>query len=137
MLVDKVFDVSWIGCFANVIGNVESKEVTWSNEAINRAEVDMVGVEEVFARPIKVSNGFVGSIAGGLWLGSDDLVLTVGFVPSWADVDPEFFGGDEGLKLSVCSVGETIANTKGEFRTGFHELLGWVIWKFFDRVKDC
>jgi hypothetical protein len=121
VLVDEVFDVSRIGCFPNVIGNVESEEVTWSNKAINRAEVDMVGVEKVFARPAKVRNGFVSSIAGGLWLGSDDLVLAVGFVPGWADVYPEFFGGDEGLKLSVCSVGETIADTKGEFRTGFHE----------------
>ena len=64
-------------------------------------------------------------------------MLTVGFVPGRADVDPEFFGEDKGLELSLCSVGETIANAKGEFRTGFHELLGCVIWKFFDRVKDC
>jgi hypothetical protein len=62
-----------------------------------------------------------------LRLGADDFVLAVGLVPGWADVDAEFFGSDECLELSVCSVGETIADTEGEFRTGFHELCEVVV----------
>jgi hypothetical protein len=123
MLFDKVFNVSRIGCFANVIRNVESEKVTWSNEAINRAKVDMVCVEEVFATPAKFSNSHVSSVPGGLWLGSNDFVFTIGLVPGWANVDPEFSGGDEGLKLSVCTVRETIADTKSKFRADFHSLL--------------
>jgi hypothetical protein len=54
-------------------------------------------------------------------LGTDDVVLAIGFVPNWADIDPEFFGCDEGFELSVCAIGETIANAEGEFWTGFHK----------------
>lgn len=81
----------------------------------------MVGIEEVFAGPAEVGDGFVGGVAGGLGLGADDFVLAVGLVPSGADIDAKFFGGDEGLELGVGAVGEAIADTEGEFRTGFHD----------------
>jgi hypothetical protein len=56
-------------------------------------------------------------------LGTDDVVLAIGFVPNWADIDPKFFGCDEGFELSVCAIGETIANAEGEFWTGFHGIV--------------
>jgi hypothetical protein len=59
-----------------------------------------------------------------LWLGADDVVLAVGFVPNWADIDHEFFGCDEGVELSVCAVGETIADAEGVFWANFHDYVG-------------
>ena len=82
----------------------------------------MVGIEEVFAGPAEVFNSLVGGVAGGLWFGADDFVLTVGLVPSGADLDAQIFGGDEGLELGVGAVGEAIADAEGEFRTLFHKM---------------
>ena len=90
MLVDEGFNVGGIGGFANVIGNVQGEEVTGSNETVDGAKVDVIGIEKVFAGPAEVGDCFVGSITGGLRLGADDFVLAVGLVPGWADVDAEF-----------------------------------------------
>ena len=121
VLVDEGFDICGIGGLANVIGNVEGEEITGSDEAVDGGEVDVVGIEEVFTFPAEVGDGLVGSIAGGLRLGADDFVLAVRLVPSGADVDTEFLGGDEGLELGVSAVGEAIADSESEFRTGFHK----------------
>ena len=123
VICNEGFHVFWCGGFADVICDVEGEEVTRGDEAVDGGEIDVVGIEEVFTFPAEVGDGFVSGIAGGLGLGADDFVLAVGLVPGGADVDAEFFGGDESLELSVCSVGEAIANAEGEFRTDFHEFL--------------
>lgn len=120
VVCDEGFDVGRVGGFADVVGDVEGEEVTRGDKAVDSGEVDVVSIKEVFTFPAEVGDGFVGGIAGGLRLGADDFVLAVGLVPGGADVDAEFFGRDEGLELSVCAVGEAIANTEGEFGTGFH-----------------
>ena len=121
MFGDEGVDVGRIGGGADVVCDVEGEEVTRSNEAVDGGEVDVVSIEEVFSGPAEVGDGFVSGVTGGLGFGADDFVLAVGLVPGGADVNAEFFGGDEGLKLSVCAVGEAIADTESEFRTGFHE----------------
>mgnify|MGYP006080570085 FL=1 len=119
---DEGFDVFGCGGFADVVCDVEGEEVTGSDEAVDGREVDVVGIEEVFSCPAEIFDSDVSSVAGGLGLGADDFVLAVGLIPGWADVDAEFFSGDEGLELGVSSAGEAIADTEGEFRTGFHEM---------------
>lgn len=120
MVGDEGFDVFGCGGFADVICDVEGEEVAGGDEAVDGGEVDVVGIEEVFSGPAEVGDGFVSGIAGGLGLGADDFVLAVGLVPGGADVDAEFFGGDEGLELGVSAVGEAIADTESEFWTDFH-----------------
>ena len=53
-------------------------------------------------------------------MGADDVVLAVGLVPNWADIDPEFFGCDEGVELGMRAVGETVADSEGVFGANFH-----------------
>jgi len=119
---DECCDVGRVGGRADVVCDVEGEEVTGSDEAVDGREVDVVGIEEVFSFPAEIFDSGVSSVAGGLGLGADDFVLAVGLIPGGADVDAEFFSGDEGLELGVSSAGEAIADTEGEFRTGFHEM---------------
>ena len=119
-----LFDESCYVCricgFADVVCDIEGEEITRSDETVDRAEIDMVGVEEVFASPAEVGDGLVRGVARGLWLGADDVVLAVGFVPNWADIDAELFGGDEGVELGVRAVGEAIADSESVFGAKFH-----------------
>ena len=57
-------------------------------------------------------------------MGADDVVLAIGFIPNWADINPEFFGCDEGIELSVRAVGEAIAYSESVFWTNFHGCVG-------------
>ncbi len=120
VVVDECGDVGRVGGFADVIGDIEGEEITWGDEAVHGLEIDVVGIEQVGAGPAEIFDRGIGSIAGGLRLGTDDVVLAVGFVPDRADVDAEFFGGDEGLELGMRAIGETISDAEGEFRAGFH-----------------
>ncbi len=123
MALDESGDVCRIRGLTDVVGDIEGEEIAGSDEAINGAEIYVVRIEEVFAGPAEIGDGLVGGVTGGLWLGADDGVLTVGFVPDRGDVDAELFGRDEGFELSVGAVGETIADSEGVFWTGFHNFL--------------
>ena len=81
----------------------------------------MVGVQQVVVRPSEIRHGLVGGITRRLRFGADDEVFAVGLVPDRRDIDAEFLGCNEGLELGMGTVGETIANAEGEFRTRFHE----------------
>jgi hypothetical protein len=122
--------IGGIGGFSDVIGDIEGEEIAGRDEAIDGLEIDVVGIQQILARPVEVGDGLVGGVAGGLRLGTDDVVLTVGFVPDRGDVDAEFLGGDEGLELGVRAVGETIADSESVFWADFH---GCVEWDFFHR----
>jgi len=57
MILDKGGYVSRISGFANVVGDIEGEEVTRRDEAIHGREIDVVGIEEVFAGPAEVWTG--------------------------------------------------------------------------------
>lgn len=120
MVLDEGGNVFWGGGFADIVSNIKGEEVAWGDETVDGAEVDVIGIKKVFTFPAEVGDGLVGGVAGALRFGADDAMLAVGFIPGRADLDAEFFGGDEGLELSVSAVGEAVTDAEGEFRAGFH-----------------
>jgi hypothetical protein len=120
VFVDERGDVRRIGGLADVVGDVEREEIAGRDEAVHGGEVDVVGIQQVFAGPAEVGDRLVGGLAGLGGLGADDVVLAVGLVPDRGDVDAEFLGFDEGGELGVRAIGETIADAEGVFRAGFH-----------------
>ena len=127
MFVDKRGDIRGIGGLADVIGDIEGEEIAGRDEAIHRLEVDVVGIQQILARPAEFGHGLVGGVAGGLRLGADDVVLAVRLVPDRCDVDAEVLGGDEGLELCVRAVGEAVTDSEGVFGAGFHFVRSYLL----------
>ena len=67
MAVDEGRHVGGIGGLADVVGDVEREEIAGRDEAVHGGEVDVVGVEQVFAGPAEVGHRLVGGLAGLGW----------------------------------------------------------------------
>ena len=98
MVGNKLFDVGSCCRFANEIGHVDGKEVGRRDEAIDIAEIDVVGIDEILAIVTQRLDSGIGRTAGICGFGMDDVVFAVGFVPDRRDRNTEFLPGLEGRR---------------------------------------
>ena len=101
---------------ADQISHIQRKEIAGVEKAVHRLEVDVIGVEEVGLRPSQFLHGCVRRCARLHRLGSDDRVLSVGFIPHRHNfntgIGSQYTCGKLGLRL----VSETIANANRKLR---------------------
>src|ERR1700683_2953728 len=81
MALHKRIHIRGSGSLANLLSYIEREEVARRDEAVDRLERNVIGVEEVRLVPAQFLDGSIGSLARLAGLGADDGVLTVGLVP--------------------------------------------------------
>ncbi len=123
----KGFDSGLFGRLADEIRNVDGVEVAGREEAIYGAEIDVVGVAEIWLRPSERLNRGVGGWRVRRRFGSDDGVLAIGFVPDGSDFDSVFGGEDAGFELGFGLMREAVAYSEGEFAECDHGSFNYVV----------
>ena len=85
------FHVRRRGGLADGRGDVERVEIAGIDEAVHRAQVDVIGVHVVGMFPAQFTDGRIGGGPHAARFGSDDQVLAIRFVPDGdhGDTGPE------------------------------------------------
>ena len=120
---DEGLHVGRVGRLADHLGDIESEEVAGREEALDRGEIDVVGIEIEGRGPAKFLDGGIGGLAGLRGIAADDVVLAIGLVPDRHDLDSGALRLDACGKLRLCLVGETVAYTYRKPRKLFHQLI--------------
>ena len=81
-----------------------------ADEAVDRLQADVIGVDEVRPLPIERDDRGVGFGPDARRLAVHDQVLAVGLVPDRRDVDAELLRLDERGELGLALMGEAIAD---------------------------
>ena len=108
--VEELLDDAGPGGLADRTRHVEREEVRRGDEALDRLECDVIGIDEVRRPPGERANGPIGSRAHVDRLRADGFVLAVGLVPHRNDVHPALGRERKGLKLRLGFVGEPVAH---------------------------
>ena len=99
------------GRLANPIRHVNGVKVGIGDEAVHRAEADMVGIHVVGPRPPQRLDGCIRRRARACGLGPDDHVLAVGFVPDRDDLNALLRGRQARAQLGGSLPREAVADS--------------------------
>ena len=77
MLLHERVDGGRLGRLADIVGHIDGVEVAGRQKALDRGEIDVIGVAEVRELPVKFLHGGVGRGADRSRLGADDGVLAI------------------------------------------------------------
>ena len=121
MTIDEGVHAVRAGRLADGRGYVEGVEIAGVDEAIDGAEVDVIGVHVVGLFPAGLAYRCIGGGAHAGGFRADDAVLAIRFIPDRDDGDAAGRRHHASLQLSLGLVRETVPYTDGEFFQGKHD----------------
>ena len=121
MTLDEGVDAIRFGRLADGRRHVERVEIAGVDEAVHRAEVDVVGIHVIGLRPAGLPHCLIGggTHAGGFR--TDDAVLAIRFVPDGDDGDAAVRRHHASLQLGLGLVRKTVPYANREFFQGKHD----------------
>src|ERR1017187_6863604 len=115
MAVEKALsDVLWRWT-PDGVGHIDGEEVARFQKAIDRIEIDMVGVHVIRARPSQFAHGSVSGGARAGWLRAHYQILAVGFIPDRDDGNTPFGGAHAGGQLRLRLMRKAVTDTERIF----------------------
>ena len=81
MAADKMIQVILLGSHSDLVRNIDGEEVAGFEKSIHRAQVDVVGIAEIWMLPFEVLNSGIRGDARLRGFGADDGVLAIRLVP--------------------------------------------------------
>jgi hypothetical protein len=105
----KAFEIALRCGDADLVRNVDGEKVAGLEEAIDCAEIDVVGVAEVWLAPVEFMDSGVRGRARLRRFGADDGVLAVGFIPHRHDKHSGSGSLHAGLELSARLMGKAVS----------------------------
>ena len=115
MTVEERLDIGERGRLADGVGHIERVEVAGIDEAVHRAQIDVVRIHVIGSRPTELSNGTVGRAAYTGGLGADDIVFAIRFIPNRDDFNTLFCGQQTGFELGFGLMRESVSHSKRIF----------------------
>jgi hypothetical protein len=108
------FDVRRRGGLADGRGDVQRVEIAGIDEAVHRAQVDVIGVHVVRMFPAQFTDGRIGGGLHAARFGADDQVLAIRFVPDGDHGDAGLCGHDASCQLRLCLMREAVSHSNRE-----------------------
>jgi hypothetical protein len=105
----EAFEIGLCCGDADLVRNVDGEEVAGLEEAIDCAEIDVVGIAEIRLAPVKFMDSGVRGRARLRRFGADDGVLAVGLIPHRHDKHSGSGSLHAGLELSARLMGKAIS----------------------------
>ena len=121
MALDEGVDAVRLGRLADGRGHIERVEIAGVDEAVHRAEVDVVGIHVIGLRPAGLPHRLIGGGAHAGRFRAHDAVLAIRFVPDGDDGDAAVRRHRASLQLGLGLVRETVPYAEGEFFQSKHD----------------
>ena len=106
------------GRLADAVGDVDREEVARIEEAIDRLQPDVVGIDKPRMGPVACRHGSRSRRPHARRLAADEAVLTVRLVPDGGDDHARRSQPFERSELSLGLMGEAVTDAKGKTRKG-------------------
>jgi len=100
---------------ADVGGHIESEKIRGFHERLDCAQVDVVGIDEIFALETQGRHGGIRFAAHVRRVRMNINMLAIRLVPHRADIQSGFIGLHDGAQLRLALARETIANAETVF----------------------
>ena len=114
-------NVGFLARVADEGGYVEGEKICGFDERPDRGQVDVIGIDEIFAREAQRRHRGVRFAAHVRRVRMNVNVLAVRLVPHRSDVQSGFLGLHDGAQLRLALMRETVADAKGIFFQ-FHDV---------------
>ena len=114
MAVHEGFHVRRGGGLADGRGDVQRIEIAGIDEAIDGAQVDVIGIHVVGMFPAEFTDGRIGGGPHAGRFGTDDEVLAIRFVPDGDHGDAGLPGHDASCQLRLGLMGEAVSHSNRE-----------------------
>jgi hypothetical protein len=106
----KALEVGLCSGDADLVRNVDGKEVAGLQEAIYCLQVDVIGIAEVRLRPVQFVDRSIRGRPRLHGVGTDDGVLSIGFIPHRHYQHSRISGLRAGLELGACLMGKAVSH---------------------------